>query len=358
MKDKPRIFVGSSTEGLEVAYAIQENLEYVAEVTIWTQAVFNLSNAPIEDLLKVIDNSQFGIFVFTPDDVAKIRNEEHKVVRDNVLFELGLCIGKLGRSKTFFVKPREIEFHLPTDLTGIQPGEYSIDRSDGNITAALGTFCTKVKRSIKEYSDTIILGYFDEPEHIINLIKQKPEFWKLLLIKELLKIKMVPINHSYYNIRNDLHFEETKKMSTKDTLNYLSSKGSDIVKLYKLIEKNLKVEQEIAIGETSNSLIIKNTIETLIGYCNSLLKIDKEIQSVKTGNILDEFINEYKGITNTVVDSINNYIEEIELKCNRKYLRSNNNILDIKISLINKFNSNKIKEIAQKIQENPNLLNE
>jgi hypothetical protein len=34
---KPNIFIGSSTESLEVAYSLQENLEPSAEVTVWTQ---------------------------------------------------------------------------------------------------------------------------------------------------------------------------------------------------------------------------------------------------------------------------------------------------------------------------------
>jgi len=359
MKKKPKIFIGSSTEGLEIASAIQENLDHDAEVTLWTQGVFNLSNVPIDDLLTVLNNSQFGIFVFTPDDVAKIRDKEQKVVRDNVLFELGLFIGRIGRNRTFFVKPREIDFHLPTDLTGIQPGDYSIKRDDGNLTAALGPFCSKVKRSLKEYSETIVLGYDGEPEHIVQIVKKKPDFWEMTLIKELLKHKMVPINHSYYNLRKELHFGESKNLNSQETVDFLIDKGQEIVKLYLLIEKNLKEEQAIAIGKTGqsgDSLLIKNTIDTLIGYCNHLLRIDKEIQSIKTGNILDEVIAEYKGTTNAIVDCLNKYIGEIELKCNWEYLNKNDNLLDVYIKLDHEFNLEKVKEVADKIRRNPNLL--
>ncbi|QGT42098.1 hypothetical protein GJ703_00275 [Clostridium botulinum] len=146
---KPKIFIGSSKEHLDVAYSLQEALEYSAEPTVWTQGIFKLSSNTLDDLYNNIKGMDAGIFIFTPDDISDIRENSVSVVRDNVIFELGLAIGILGKQNVFYIIPRGCDFHIPSDLAGITPGDYDANRSDDNLVAALGPVVTKIMKQLK-----------------------------------------------------------------------------------------------------------------------------------------------------------------------------------------------------------------
>jgi hypothetical protein len=146
---KLRLFVASSVEGLDVAYAVQENLEYDFEVTVWPQGVFALSKSALDTLEVEAGRFDAAVFVFSPDDTSIVRGSSKPAVRDNVLFELGLFIGRLGRDKCFLFKPRSFEdVHFPTDLLGVTPATYDDTRQDNNIVAALGPACNKARRNL------------------------------------------------------------------------------------------------------------------------------------------------------------------------------------------------------------------
>lgn len=148
-KRKSKIFIGSSVEGLDVARAIQRELEHESEVEVWNQSdVFVLGSATLEALETAVTYYDFSIFVFTPDDEVTMREKTAPVARDNVIFEAGLFIGKLGRRRSFIVKPRNVLMQVPSDLNGITVADY--DATKDNITAAVGTACTKIRESMKK----------------------------------------------------------------------------------------------------------------------------------------------------------------------------------------------------------------
>jgi predicted nucleotide-binding protein len=147
---KPKVFIGSSAEGLPVAEALQVGLEYDAETTVWSQGVFGLSSGTLETLVSTAAGSDFAILVLTPDDLLIKRGDERPAARDNVVFELGLFMGSFGRHRTFLVHPRGPQMHLPSDLAGVTTASFDPSRRDGNLQAAVGPVCTKIKHAIRD----------------------------------------------------------------------------------------------------------------------------------------------------------------------------------------------------------------
>lgn len=135
---------------MDVAYALQKNLEYESDPTVWDQGIFRPMRQALVDLVKEAASTDFGIFIFSPDDIADIRGETRHVVRDNVLFELGLFIGAIGVERCFIVAPRgAASLHLPSDLLGLEPLRYAADRNDGRIRAALGPASHEILTEIR-----------------------------------------------------------------------------------------------------------------------------------------------------------------------------------------------------------------
>lgn len=146
---KPRVFIGSSSERKELALAVQENLGQDAEVTVWAQDVFKPTDYILESLLAEIERSDFGIFVLAPDDFAQVREQPVRIARDNVLFELGLFIGRLGRDHCFILSPQTNNFHLPSDIAGITAVEFPASPPH-KLISAIAPACNKIRRAIRE----------------------------------------------------------------------------------------------------------------------------------------------------------------------------------------------------------------
>lgn len=147
---KPRVFVASSSEGLPIAYAIQENLSYDAEVIVWTQDIFRVSSNILEGLMEASSKVDFAVFAFSSDDLIRSRDRQAFASRDNIIFELGLFIGKLGRERIFLVLPRGQQgFDLPTDLVGITTATFEPHKEDENLHAALGPASLRIRKAIR-----------------------------------------------------------------------------------------------------------------------------------------------------------------------------------------------------------------
>ena len=146
--NKPALFVGSSSEGLEFARAVRSLLDEDAEVTLWKEGLFDVGSTFIDSLIKALPRFDFAALILTGDDLLTSREVTVLGPRDNVLFELGLFMGRLGRERTFVVRARGDQIKIPSDLAGLTSATYDWPRADGNHQAAVGPACDNIRKMI------------------------------------------------------------------------------------------------------------------------------------------------------------------------------------------------------------------
>ena len=145
----PVLFIGSSSEGRKVVdaiYAVTHRWKLVPRP--WTDGVFEASTTTIESLISLSHDADFAALVLTADDAALTRGKKKRVPRDNVIFELGLLMGALGRERVFILKPRNVDIRIPSDLLGVTWLDYRHGGS-GTMTEKLRPTCKRILARIK-----------------------------------------------------------------------------------------------------------------------------------------------------------------------------------------------------------------
>ncbi len=118
--DKVRVFVISSAEALPIARALQTAFAHDPFLTIvWSDGVFKVSNYTLQNLEDELDKADFAIAIASPDDETKMRGQDWPTPRDNVVFELGFFMGRLGRQRAILMESRDTKTKLPSDLAGV-----------------------------------------------------------------------------------------------------------------------------------------------------------------------------------------------------------------------------------------------
>ncbi len=154
-REKIRVFIISSTEALHIAREIQSQFEHDNfSVELWTDGVFRASNYAIESLEQAVGDSDFAIAIAQPDDLTSSRGQVGLAPRDNVIFELGFFIGRLGRKRTFLLEPRGEEVKLPTDLAGLITVGYRYSDPKA-LPSLLGPACNRMRKIINELGPRI-----------------------------------------------------------------------------------------------------------------------------------------------------------------------------------------------------------
>jgi len=165
---KPRIFIGSSGEGLEVATYVKRYLSVDFDCYLWTDDIFKFNESFLETLLKEASLFDFGLLIATKDDFVQSRGNVFDATRDNVVFEYGLFLGRVGSSRAFVLQEEGTK--LPSDLFGITTPRF-IKESDLSRSATLNNELRRIRDTIHEKmhlgelsllpSTALAIGYFN-----------------------------------------------------------------------------------------------------------------------------------------------------------------------------------------------------
>lgn len=311
---KPRLFIGSSAENLYVAQAIQANLDYDATVTIWNQGIFNLSSNTMIDLLGALNNFDFAIFVFLPNDITTIRNNNFHTVRDNVIFELGLFLGRLGKERVFYLTDRDTkQLHLPTDLIGFTAGVFDSNRDDNNLKAALGPFCFDVSTKLKAFLIENLADLQDESIKARRIVLDRPEYWEFDLAIELFINKLKPINNSYFELQNNIIVQQKRNIDYKETFKFIRStleSYQSFIEQFKLCLEELTTAFGPP-GIAGNALEIKKAIDHTIAVCKATIALEFEINSLSMPTGLEEIKPLMKGWSKSVIEAVASFPDQL-----------------------------------------------
>jgi CRP/FNR family cyclic AMP-dependent transcriptional regulator len=149
---KPKVFFICSAEALDIAECIRSGLQHEdAVVLIWSDDhIFPAGGYPIEALEAGVNDCDFGIAIAQPDDLVRSRDRTSSTPRDNVIFELGFFMSRLGRARSLLLVPRGEDVKLPSDFKGLTPLVYQAPSAGEEPSTALGPVIYQIKRRLRE----------------------------------------------------------------------------------------------------------------------------------------------------------------------------------------------------------------
>jgi len=134
--DLPVVFVGSSSESLNVARAVQNTLRKIARTSLWTD-IFRPGGYTFDELRRQVRQCDFAVLILASDDSLSSRGTRRRVPRDNVIFEAGMLMAVLGPRRSLLLEDSSVVLKVPKDIDGI-----TTVRFDG------GEFASKGPRGI------------------------------------------------------------------------------------------------------------------------------------------------------------------------------------------------------------------
>lgn len=310
---KPRIFIGSSTEGLPVANRIKNYFEPDYECKIWNDGIFQYNDNFLDTLMKSASLFDYAFMVFSADDMSKVRDRFFETPRDNVMFEYGLFLGRVGNQRAFVVKDKKVK--ILSDLLGITLADYETDDT-GLATHSLEVTLEQLKKKIDDNvrlgqlgllpSTVIAISYFENfiklvadqiypfpRDGVMNSKKYKSAKLRVVIPKDLdadmkrratvyyvkngLSEKVINTSHRSYPIHVQANNENEDVLLIADMPTILNGIDKAIDMYFRVGHIGKSTEQELTEHrEMSNFVhVLKLLVET-DAYCKECVEIVNE----------------------------------------------------------------------------------
>ena len=288
---KPRLFIGSSSQRLPIARALKELLAESADVTVWDEArEFAVGDSILDSLIKASKAYDFALLIFGQDDCTMMGGAEIAFVRDNVIFELGLFMGHMGKDRAVWLTARGAKAPQKlSDLGGIVHLEF--DEGDSaapeSIRASLAATCGRLREHIAAHGFRT-----DRTGHIVPmkqaLCLASSQYTQARFQED---IKYI---HAFFSEREVTH---EQGVTAEHFQNYFApDRLWDIVHLGLFVDKdNQRMLFDAPAGGGAVESLPAQAIEGMIKDCGAALVVIITCDSLRFGEQLARFTNVIAG---------------------------------------------------------------
>lgn len=147
---KPKIYIAANIHAQKYIDSILVHIEErnIARPIGIHYDFANPNDYTIDRFERTLSPEDYGVIILTTEDLTLDPHENQYIIKDyNLIFQLGLLVGKLSRKKCFIITPAKKKVKLPTDIVGVTPITYNPSR---NIDEALETPSIKISNRVKE----------------------------------------------------------------------------------------------------------------------------------------------------------------------------------------------------------------
>lgn len=135
---KPYVVIFSSSASYKIAEAVYTQLKEQFTVHPWKGEFFGENKTtPLWTFFKKLFHYDYAILVLSGDNIMidkKASGTEQWIPKDNVIFELGATMARLGPQKTIMLQPDEPTIHLPGYFDDVKPHIFTYHNQENSTT--------------------------------------------------------------------------------------------------------------------------------------------------------------------------------------------------------------------------------